>query len=79
MAGLASFGTMASMISSGARIAGERQAGWTRQLRITPLTARQYFRAKVVASYAMAIASLLLLYIAGSVLGVSLPATAGWP
>ena len=75
MAGLASFGTMASMISSGARIAGERQAGWTRQLRITPLTARQYFRAKVVASYAMAIASLLLLYIAGSVLGVSLPAT----
>ena len=75
MAGLASFGTMASMISSGARIAGERQAGWTRQLRITPLTARQYFRAKVVSSYAMAIASLLLLYIAGSVLGVSLPAT----
>jgi ABC-2 type transport system permease protein len=75
MAGLASFGTMASMISSGARIAGERQAGWTRQLRITPLTARQYFRAKVAASYAMAIASLVLLYIAGSVLGVRLPAT----
>jgi ABC-2 type transport system permease protein len=75
MAGLASFGTMASMISSGARIAGERQAGWTRQLRITPLTARQYFRAKVLASYAMAIASLLLLYIAGSVLGVTLTAS----
>jgi ABC-2 type transport system permease protein len=75
MAGLASFGTMASMISSGARIAGERQAGWTRQLRITPLTARQYFRAKVLASYAMAISSLLLLYIAGSVLGVTLAAS----
>jgi ABC-2 type transport system permease protein len=74
MVGLASFGTMASMISSGARIAAERQAGWTRQLRITPLTSRQYFRAKVVASYAMAISSLLLLYLAGGILGVSLAA-----
>jgi ABC-2 type transport system permease protein len=74
MAGLASFGTMMSMISSGARIAGERQAGWTRQLRITPLSVRSYFRAKVMASYAMAITSLLLLYLAGISLGVSLPA-----
>jgi len=74
MAGLASFGTMASMISSGGRIAGERQAGWTRQLRITPLTPREYFRAKVVAAYAMAITSLLLLYICGATLGVSIPA-----
>jgi ABC-2 type transport system permease protein len=74
MVGLASFGTMASMISSGARIAAERQAGWTRQLRITPLTPRQYFRAKVAASYAMATCSLLLLYVAGVVLGVSLAA-----
>ncbi len=72
MAGLASFGTMASMISSGARIAAERQAGWTRQLRITPLSPREYFRAKVVASYTMAFTSLLLLYVAGASLGVRL-------
>ena len=38
MVGLASFGTMIAMISTGARIAGERQVGWTRQLRITPLS-----------------------------------------
>jgi ABC-2 type transport system permease protein len=68
MVGLAAFGTMASMISSGARIAAERQAGWTRQLRITPLSPRQYFRAKVAASYAMAICSLMLLYLAGTIL-----------
>jgi ABC-2 type transport system permease protein len=74
MTGLAAFGTMASMISSGARIAAERQAGWTRQLRITPLTAREYFRAKVVTGYAMAITSLLLLYLAGASLGVGLAA-----
>jgi ABC-2 type transport system permease protein len=74
MVSLASFGTMLAMISSGARIAGERQAGWTRQLRITPLSIRAYFRAKVLTSYAMAIISLALLYLAGVSLGVSLPA-----
>jgi ABC-2 type transport system permease protein len=74
MAGLASFGTMMSMISSGARIAGERQAGWTRQLRITPLSPRAYLRAKVLTSYALAMTSLVLLYVAGASLGVSLGA-----
>ena len=76
MVSLASFGTMMAMISSGARISGERQAGWTRQLRITPLSVRAYFRAKVLTSYAMAITSLLLLYVAGISLGVSMPAHA---
>lgn len=74
MVGLASFGTMMSMVSLGARIAGEREAGWTRQLRITPLSPRAYLRAKILTSYAMAGFSLLLLYVAGASLGVSLPA-----
>jgi ABC-2 type transport system permease protein len=74
MVGLASFGTMFAMISCGARIAAERQAGWTRQLRVTPLPVRAYFRAKMLTSYATAITSLALLYLAGVSLGVSLPA-----
>ena len=73
MTGLASFGTMASMISSGARVAAERQAGWTRQLRVTPLRPREYLQAKVLSAYAMAVTSLLLLYAAGVIFGVSLP------
>ena len=44
MVGLTAFGTMNAMLSSGARIAGERAAGWNRQLRITPLPTRAYFR-----------------------------------
>ncbi len=75
MAGLLSFGTMSSMISTGGRIAGERQAGWTRQLRITPLSARAYFRAKLFTAYAMAGLTIAALYIAGAILGVSLPAS----
>ncbi len=74
MVGLASFGMMSAMLSSGARIATERAAGWTRQLRITPLTPRAYFSAKVLTAYMMAMLTLVLLYAAGVSLGVSLPA-----
>jgi ABC-2 type transport system permease protein len=74
MVGLASFGTMSAMLSSGARIAAERAVGWNRQLRISPLSPRAYFRAKVITAYAMALLSIAVLYLAGASLGVSLPA-----
>jgi ABC-2 type transport system permease protein len=75
MVGLASFGTMTSMVSTGTRIAGERQSGWTRQLRITPLTPRAYVGAKVLAAYATAALSLATLYVSGVIVGVGLPAS----
>ena len=62
MVGLVSFGAMAEMLSSGARIAGEREVGWNRQLRITPLKPREYLRAKVLTAYMMAGISIALLY-----------------
>lgn len=74
LAGMASFGTMMAMISAGGRIASERQAGWNRQLRLTPLTPRQYFRAKVATGYMMALITLVLLFVAGLTLGVHLEA-----
>jgi ABC-2 type transport system permease protein len=75
MVGLASFGTMMAMVSTGARIAGERQVGWTRQLRITPLSARAYIRAKVLTAYAASLITVGALYISGASLGVSMPAS----
>jgi len=74
MVSLISFGTMAAMISSGTRIAGERSVGWTRQLRITPLSTRDYFRAKLIVAYAVAGSSMMVLYASGALLGVRLPA-----
>jgi ABC-2 type transport system permease protein len=74
MVGLAGFGTMTALISTGARIASERTDGWTRQLRVTPLTARAYLRAKVLTGYAMALLTIGLLYAAGATVGVRLPA-----
>ncbi len=78
MVGLISFGTMSAMLSSGARIAAERAVGWNRQLRISPLTTRSYFRAKILTAYLMALLSMACLYVAGAALyGVSFPA-ADW-
>jgi ABC-2 type transport system permease protein len=74
MVGLASFGTMSAMLSCGGRIAAERAVGWNRQLRITPLSPRAYFRVKVLTGYMMAVISLLALYAAGISLGVHLSA-----
>lgn len=74
MIGLAAFGAINAVLSSAGRISAERTAGWNRQLRITPLTPRQYFRAKVATSYLLAVVSLIALYIAGASLGVSLSA-----
>jgi len=75
MVGMAAFGTMSAMFSCGGRIAGERAVGWNRQLRISPLSTRSYFRAKVVTGYMMALISLLALYLAGTSLGVRLGAS----
>ena len=75
MVGLAAFGSMNAMLATGARIAAERQVGWNRQLRTTPLSSRTYFRAKVLTAYGIAIASLVLLALAGTTLGVRLPAS----
>jgi ABC-2 type transport system permease protein len=74
MVGLASFGAMNAMLSIAGRIATERTAGWNRQLRLTPLTARDYFRAKILTGYMTALAALVMLYIAGTTLGVRLDA-----
>lgn len=74
MVGLVSFGTMAAMLSSGARIAAERAVGWNRQLRITPLSTRAYFRTKVLTAYMTALITIGVLYLAGATLGVSIGA-----
>lgn len=77
MTGMAAWGSTIAIISSGGRIASERQIGWARQLRTTPLGTRTYFVAKVACGYLMALLTIAVLYIAGSALGVRL-STAQW-
>jgi ABC-2 type transport system permease protein len=72
MIAMAGFGALISAISIGPRISAERQMGWTRQMRITPLPTWGYFAAKILAGYMVALLTLLLLYGAGLVEGVHL-------
>lgn len=74
MSGMAAWGTMGAVIAGGARIAAERSVGWNRQLRLTPLSPTSYIRAKVLSGYVMALVSIVLLYAAGTSVGVRLSA-----
>ncbi|HTY73414.1 MAG TPA: ABC transporter permease [Actinomycetes bacterium] len=72
MVGMVAWGSMTATIAGGARIAAERAVGWVRQLRLTPLSVRTYFGAKVLSGYAVAVTSIVLLYTAGIAFGVTL-------
>jgi ABC-2 type transport system permease protein len=75
MVGLLAFGAMVAAMSGGAGIAAERAVGWNRQLRLTPLTPRGYFRAKIATSYTLTLCAIVLLYLCGTILGVRLDAS----
>lgn len=74
MTGMAAYGAMFAAIAPGARLTRERARGWTRQLQITPLRAGTDYFAKVLAAYLVALPPLVLLFLAGTSLGVRLDA-----
>ncbi|HTZ44713.1 MAG TPA: ABC transporter permease [Jatrophihabitans sp.] len=73
MAGMIAFGGMGAVMGGGARIALEREQGWTRQLRISPLTSRTYFSGKLLGCYLTAACTIGLMYAGGVALGVRMP------
>jgi ABC-2 type transport system permease protein len=84
MVSMSVFGAMGAAVSVGGRIAGERQVGWTRQLRLTPLPGWAYVAAKAGTALLVAVPALALVYAVGAAVeGVRLPAAhwaeaAGW-
>lgn len=75
MTAMAVYGALFAVIAPSGRTARDRAGGWTRQMRITPLRPRTELTSKVVATYLVALPSLVLLYLAGAALGVRLDAT----
>jgi ABC-2 type transport system permease protein len=75
MIAMAAYGGVgASMMATGPRIALERGIGWTRQLRLTPLTPMQALVAKVLATMVTAAIAPVVVTVAGRVFNhVSLP------
>jgi ABC-2 type transport system permease protein len=84
MVSMSVYGAMGAAVSIGGRIAGERQVGWTRQLRLTPLSGRAYVLTKALTALLVAVPALALVYAVGALAeGVRLPAgswaqAAGW-
>jgi ABC-2 type transport system permease protein len=64
---------MIAVMGGGARIAAERTVGWNRLLRLTPLTPRAYLRTKILVGYTLTLIGIVLLYLAGAMMGVRMP------
>jgi ABC-2 type transport system permease protein len=74
LVGMISWGAMMSVLSSAARIAPERQLGWVRQLRLTPLSPSGYLGTKVASGYLLALFGIAVLSVVAVVgLGVRMP------
>jgi ABC-2 type transport system permease protein len=69
MVNMAVFGATGALLGIGARIAVEREAGWNRQLRLTPLPPMGYVVAKVVTAMLVALTSIVLVCAAGLLTG----------
>jgi ABC-2 type transport system permease protein len=75
MVSMAMFGSMSAAMSSGGAIAAEREGGWNRTLRLTPLKPQTYILSKVMLSLALAIPPLLIVFVTGMIGGVRMSGT----
>jgi ABC-2 type transport system permease protein len=62
---MALYGAVLSTTSGGAMVSIERAAGWSRQLRVTPLAPATYILVKMVSSLVLGGASVLVVYVVG--------------
>jgi ABC-2 type transport system permease protein len=69
MVSMAIFGSMSAAMSSGGVIAAERDGGWNRTLRLTPLKPQAYVISKVILSLLLAIPPLVVVFLFGMTVG----------
>jgi ABC-2 type transport system permease protein len=69
MVSMALYGAMLSTTGGGAMVAVERSQGWSRQLRLTPLTSTAYIAVKVLVAMLLGGLSVLVTYTAGALSG----------
>jgi ABC-2 type transport system permease protein len=66
MISMALYGAMLSTTGGGAMVAVERSQGWSRQLRLTPLTATAYIAVKVLVAMVLGAVAVVVTYAAGA-------------
>jgi len=70
---MAVYGAMLATTSGGAMVSIERAAGWSRQLRLTPLRPAAYVAVKLVLAMVVGAVSVMVAFAVGSLSGAELP------
>ena len=70
---MAAYGAMLATTSGGAMVSIERAAGWSRQLRLTPLRPAAYVAVKLVLAMVVGAVSVVVAFAVGSLSGAELP------
>ena len=73
---MAVYGAMLATTSGGAMVSVERAAGWSRQLRLTPLSPVAYIAVKLVIAMIIGAVSVAVAFVVGAFSGAELPAYA---
>ncbi|WP_433717059.1 ABC transporter permease [Actinoplanes sp. CA-051413] len=73
---MAVYGAMLATTSGGAMVSIERAAGWSRQLRLTPLRPGAYIAVKLVLAMMIGAVSVGVTFLVGALSGAQLPASA---
>jgi ABC-2 type transport system permease protein len=71
---MAVYGAMLATTSGGAMVSIERAAGWSRQLRLTPLRPMAYVATKLTCAMVIGAVSVLVAYAVGAFSGARMPA-----
>ena len=69
MISMALYGAVIATTSGGAMVSIERAAGWSRQLRLTPLTPVAYVAMKAMTSLVLGLGSVVIVYLVGGITG----------
>lgn len=69
MISMALYGAVLATASGGAMVSIERASGWSRQLRVTPLTPTAYIVIKMLTALVLGAGSVLAVYVAGVLTG----------
>lgn len=72
MIGIAVYGAMLAATSGGAMVSIERALGWSRQLRLTPLSPLAYIATKVLMAMLLGLTSVLVVYTIGAFTGIEM-------
>jgi ABC-2 type transport system permease protein len=78
MVSMAVYGAMLATTSGGAMVSVERAAGWSRQLRLTPLRPLAYIAVKLVLAMSIGLVSVLVANVVGLAIGAKLPGAGVW-